>query len=540
MTDRSKKDRKNRANYTAPTHVDRLPPHSPEAEQGVLGCIMLEPDGCLAECIEKIGRQDVFYDERHKVIYNIALKIRQKGIHNFDQTILFQNLKDANLLDMAGGMAYLSELLTNAASPANLPYHLQIVEEKYELRRMVRTATEVIDTVYGHTGGDLDELKYSLKGQWGEILGEEKSTADDVASWNDLLEFDTDKDPNCVIGVKDGKTTRFLCRGHGAWLIGPSGVGKSSLALLLAVAFAAGLPMWGIAPVKPLRVLVVQAENDIGDMSEMSKGIEDGLGVGPFADEKKAALIAQNIKVLSVTGKIGRDFCQWLRKKIIEHRADLVLVDPLLSFAGIDVSRQDKTSEFLRLWLDPVLRETGAVLLSVHHTGKPPTKQKNQGEPTIYDLAYAGIGSSELVNWARAIMLLQPAGQGTFRLILAKRGKRAWATHPTGEYTQILWLRHATQGIFWEQIDPPQEDEQDRKPQKEGRPSKIDRLMSLGLGGIVDDLKEPTGLNELARLIENYAGKNGIDVKTTVCKEAVSRLVTNGALKKEDGKYVKK
>src|SRR5216683_6310237 len=50
--------------------VDRLPPHSPEAEQGVLGCVLLSPNDCMGECIEKFkSGAEVFYDLRHQTIF---------------------------------------------------------------------------------------------------------------------------------------------------------------------------------------------------------------------------------------------------------------------------------------------------------------------------------------------------------------------------------------------------------------------------------------------------------------------------------------
>ena len=56
--------------------LDRLPPHSPEAEQGVLGCVLLSPNECMGECIEKLkdAGQQVFYDLRHQSIYEHSLR----------------------------------------------------------------------------------------------------------------------------------------------------------------------------------------------------------------------------------------------------------------------------------------------------------------------------------------------------------------------------------------------------------------------------------------------------------------------------------
>src|SRR5215469_1172496 len=59
-----------------PAKVDRLPPHSPEAEQGVLGCVLLSPNECMGECIERFkGGADVFYDLRHQTIYGMLAEM---------------------------------------------------------------------------------------------------------------------------------------------------------------------------------------------------------------------------------------------------------------------------------------------------------------------------------------------------------------------------------------------------------------------------------------------------------------------------------
>src|SRR5437867_4511072 len=59
-----------------PLKVDRLPPHSVEAEQGVLGCALLSPQDCLGECIEKLkAASDVFYDLRHRTIYEAMVEM---------------------------------------------------------------------------------------------------------------------------------------------------------------------------------------------------------------------------------------------------------------------------------------------------------------------------------------------------------------------------------------------------------------------------------------------------------------------------------
>jgi hypothetical protein len=211
-------------------------------------------------------------------------------------------------------------------------------------------------------------------------------------------------------------------------------------------------------------------------------------------------------------------------------------VDPFLSFAGIDVSRQDQCTQFLRTALNPVLSDTGVVLIASHHTGKP-KEAKHKAGWTMYDHAYEGIGSSELVNWARAVSVMQPVEAGVFKLLLAKRGRRAWATHPGGEPTTTLWLRHAQQGIAWEQAEAP-EQAQGEHP-KGGRPSKADQVIELGLGAVIDQLTAPVSGGDLAGRLEAFAASLHLDVSATTCRQVIRQLVSNKAIRKTDSGYIK-
>ena len=78
---------------------------------------------------------------------------------------------------------------------------------------------------------------------------------------------------------------RFLCRGGGMLLVGPTGVGKSALAMQAMILWAVGREAFGIKPTRPLKSLLVQAENDDGDLAEMRDGVIRGLGL---SDEDRA------------------------------------------------------------------------------------------------------------------------------------------------------------------------------------------------------------------------------------------------------------
>jgi len=141
-----------------PSTIDRLPPNSLEAEQGVLGCILLDPNTCLGLCIEKLkdDGKAAFYDLRHQTIYETLSAMfteRQK----IDLITVQQHLKDRQLLEQIGGIAYLSDLQDKVPSTANLSYYLEITHEKLVLRKMIQTCTEAVGRVYDYEG-DVKEL----------------------------------------------------------------------------------------------------------------------------------------------------------------------------------------------------------------------------------------------------------------------------------------------------------------------------------------------------------------------------------------------
>jgi replicative DNA helicase len=137
--------------------VDRLPPHSTEAEQGVLGCILWSPNDCMNECVTKFkGDAEVFYDLRHQTIYDAVQEMydRREAV---DLITLQQALKDKNMLTQVGGIAYLSSLQDAVPSAANLSYYLEIVQEKSALRKMIRTCSDIVARAYENEG-EVDTL----------------------------------------------------------------------------------------------------------------------------------------------------------------------------------------------------------------------------------------------------------------------------------------------------------------------------------------------------------------------------------------------
>lgn len=383
---------------------------------------------------------------------------------------------------------------------------------------------------FGH-GGSVSEflsLESSLPVFDLENPFPESLVSSEVWSIRRLIGFAPEADPNALVGLNDGKTTRYLCKGYGGWLIGSSGLGKSSLAIQQAVMWCLGRPFFGATPVRPLRILFIQSENDEGDMAEPVQGILDSIPITPAEVDR----INEALKIVRCRGATGAKFCDWMQAEVLKHHADVVYADPLLRFAGIDVSRQDQCTRFLNDSLDPVLAKTGVVLMGIHHTGKP--KQEKQKPMTIYDFMYSGLGSSELVNWARVVSVILPIADGIFELKLAKRGKRAWATHPNGEKTTSLYLKHHETRIFWEQIDPPNITESTNN-RNGGRPSMVDQIATMNLYSFCVACKpEGEGLNEISKRLAQWLAHEKIDASLPTCKRAIAALVANEKLGKTD------
>jgi replicative DNA helicase len=154
---KSRRQKGDRRATSSPT-LDRLPPHDLQMEMGVLGCALLEPNQCIGECIEKLkddGKM-AFYDLRHQTIYETLAEMFNKRMP-VDLITVQQNLKDRQLLDQVGGIAYLSQLQDAVPSAANLSYYLDIVREKHLLRKLITTCSGVVGKVYDYEG-NVEEL----------------------------------------------------------------------------------------------------------------------------------------------------------------------------------------------------------------------------------------------------------------------------------------------------------------------------------------------------------------------------------------------
>jgi len=138
----------------SPSDPHRLPPQNLEAEQCVLGSILLQ-QGALVKILELLAPED-FYREAHKNIFTAMVDLFEK---NEPQDIITVTnvLKNKNKLDDVGGPAYLANLTDIVPVAANIIYYAQIIRSKAILRRLIQTSTEIAARCYEEQG-DIDSL----------------------------------------------------------------------------------------------------------------------------------------------------------------------------------------------------------------------------------------------------------------------------------------------------------------------------------------------------------------------------------------------
>jgi len=136
------------------TELTRLPPYSLEAEQAVLGSMLLDRDA-IAQALEILVPSD-FYREPHGIIFGIISDLFEKG-EPVDIVTVVDALKDRGKLEMVGGASYIASLAQVVPTASNVSYYARIVEEKAILRRLIEVGTKIAGLGYD-TETNVEEL----------------------------------------------------------------------------------------------------------------------------------------------------------------------------------------------------------------------------------------------------------------------------------------------------------------------------------------------------------------------------------------------
>ena len=125
--------------------MDRMPPASVEAEQAVLGAMLLKPDA-VTTAAEELTADD-FYRETHRLIFEAMMELKERT-EPVDLVTLTEQLKKADKLAKIGGIPALSLIANSVPTAANVHYHARIVHEKAQLRSLIAAATEIAGAAY--------------------------------------------------------------------------------------------------------------------------------------------------------------------------------------------------------------------------------------------------------------------------------------------------------------------------------------------------------------------------------------------------------
>jgi len=379
--------------------IDKLPPQNIEAEQAVLGAIILDNEA-LPKSLE-ILEQDDFYRESHRRLYRAILDLFEKN-EPVDIVTVADYLRKNGDLETVGGVSYLSTLADSIPTSANIRYHARIVREKALLRNLIRTATNITARVY-EDSSDADEIVDNAERMIFEIA--EQRTKTSFASMKDVIK-DTFKmiehlydKKEAITGVASGfKDLDELTSGfQPSDLIiigGRPGMGKTAFALNIAQHTAMHMKepvaIFSLEMSKEQLVMRMLCSESMVDSARVRKGFigkEDWpkltSAAGRLADAPIFIDDSSALTVLEIRAKA--------RRLKMEHGGiGLVVVDylQLMRSRGNFERREQEISEISRS-LKALAKELRVPVIALSQLNRS-VESRHEKIPTLADLRESG------------------------------------------------------------------------------------------------------------------------------------------------------
>jgi replicative DNA helicase len=233
----------------------KLPPHSLEAEQSVLGGLLLDNEA--ADRVGDVASADDFYSDAHRVIYRHVMQLIGEG-KPADVVTLAESLSSAQKLDYVGGLAYLGALVQNVPTAANIRHYAQIVRDRSILRQLAATAGAIAEIAYNPLGRSAKTVLDEAEAKVLHIAEQGSRGAQNFHEIGKLLATVVDRietlynrdNPSDVTGVPTGfvdldRMTSGFQPGDLIIIAGRPSMGKTSLALNIGenVALDTGMPV---------------------------------------------------------------------------------------------------------------------------------------------------------------------------------------------------------------------------------------------------------------------------------------------------------
>ncbi|WP_062077215.1 replicative DNA helicase [Demequina globuliformis] len=382
-----------------PTTYERLPPQNLEAEQSVLGSMLLSKDA-MADVIEMV-RADDFYKPAHEMIFDCAVKLYNGG-DPVDALTVGAELQRSNQLGRVGGAEYLHTLISVVPSAASAGYYARLVREQAILRRLVEAGTRIAGMGYDGDGAEIDAV---VDGAQAEIFKvTERRNTQDYLSLGDVMERTLEQvdaassRDGAMLGIPTGfrdldELTGGLQAGQMVVIAARPAVGKSTLGLDIArsasihhdrasVIFSLEMSREEITK----RMLSAEASVKLSKLTKGPMGPNDWERLAQTAARlAKAPLFiddSPNMTLMEIRAK-----CRRLKQ---QHNLGLVVLDYLqLMSSGRKVeSRQQEVSEFSRA-LKLLAKEIEVPVIAISQLNRG-SEQRTEKKPMLSDMRESG------------------------------------------------------------------------------------------------------------------------------------------------------
>ncbi|MCK5639661.1 MAG: replicative DNA helicase [Gammaproteobacteria bacterium] len=381
----------------------KVPPHSIEAEQSVLGGLML--DNSSWERIADLVHEEDFYRRDHRLIYRAIGHLANEN-NPFDAVTLAEWLDKQNELDNVGGLSYLGTLAGNTPSAANIKAYANIVRERSVLRQLVQVANGIADSAFNTEGRSISELLDSAEKQVYEIADQGASGQSGFTGIKELLTKAVDRidllfqSDDAFTGVPTGFTdfddkTSGLQESDLIIVAGRPSMGKTSFAMNIVenAAIQAKIPVAVFSMEMPGEQLAMRMMSSLGriDQHKVRTGKLDDddwprmtSAVGILAE---AAIYIDDTPALSPVELRAR--ARRLAREH-EHGLGLIVID-YLQLMQINGSKENRTAEISEISrsLKALAKELKCPVIALSQLNRSLEQRPNK-RPIMSDLRESG------------------------------------------------------------------------------------------------------------------------------------------------------
>ena len=385
----------------ARTRALKVPPHSIEAEQSVLGGLMLDNDAWL-QVSERITEGD-FYRRDHNEIFRAIESLANDG-KPYDVVTLAEWLQNHDKLESVGGLDYLANLVEHTPSSANISAYADIVRERSVLRALIRAGTDIADSAYRPEGRGADELLDEAERNVFEIADRESRSRRGFRPVKELLVDALDRidqlfqQDNPITGVATGyyeldAMTSGLQPSDLVIVAGRPSMGKTAFALNLAqnaaIKESVGVAIFSME--MPSEQLAMRMLSSLGRIDQHK------VRTGRLADDdwprlthsvgilSEAKLFIDDTPALS-PGEL-RARCRRLAR---EHGLGMIIIDylQLMQVTGSGENRATEISEISR-GLKALAKELNVPVVALSQLNRS-LEQRTDKRPVMSDLRESG------------------------------------------------------------------------------------------------------------------------------------------------------